>query len=114
LFGEMGFPDQVENTSASGSVFFARSFHSVTNLTVACDNGTRRSPALVFGVPNAPSYTASSTVRCPSSRLTFFHRNANSSPRLKPVISARPTIVRASGGSAFTLGPRVRANRALR
>lgn len=42
LCGEMGLPDQVENTSASGAVRLTRAGHSVSNASVDSASGTRR------------------------------------------------------------------------
>jgi hypothetical protein len=53
---------------------------------VASDNGTRRSPALVFGVPKMP--TASSTVRCPSFEV-------NAVPPQREQLAASPARRRA-------------------
>jgi hypothetical protein len=51
LFGEIGLPDQVENTSESGSAFFARALQSAMSFTAAAERGICRIPASVFGVP---------------------------------------------------------------
>jgi hypothetical protein len=52
LFGEIGWPDYVENISDSGSVRFTRARQSTTSFTAASDSGICRTPAAVFGVLN--------------------------------------------------------------
>jgi hypothetical protein len=44
LFGKMGFPDRVENTSASSSVTFAIAFQSAMHPTAAFESGIVRAP----------------------------------------------------------------------
>ena len=53
-FGEIGLPEPVEKTNASGLISLLRGRHSATNWSAASDNGIRRTPACVFGVSNRP------------------------------------------------------------
>src|SRR5438093_825802 len=55
LFGEIGLPDQVAKSRASGSTLFACPFQSWMSSQAVSDNGIRRDPASVFGDPNLPS-----------------------------------------------------------
>src|SRR5580765_3278561 len=48
LLGESGVPLCVENTSASGSAFCLRAFHSSTSSRAAVESGIWRDPASVF------------------------------------------------------------------
>jgi hypothetical protein len=68
LFGEIGLPDRVANTSRSPPTSRTCRRQSAKTWSAASFNGMSRRPAAVFGEPNTPSYTAS--VTCSTHTLT--------------------------------------------
>src|SRR5262245_13345622 len=85
LFGEIGFPDTVEKIRSAAAVRLARAFHVANKSSAFFGKGIVRTPANVLGSSNTPSYTATRMRRLRVSSSTSSHRNANNSPRRRPV-----------------------------